>query len=436
MIRTTVLLVGIVMHWVGVPAALGQDPARTSSGADTVAADSQATPSLDAWGVRKNGAAALAEIIGINALVWAYNEYPRGADFTDISPSTYSANLQDGFTWDDNQFANNMFAHPFHGSLYYGAARSNGFNYWASVPFAFLGSFLWECCGETHPAAFNDWIATSMGGSAIGEALFRMSSSVLDNTSSGWERFGREVGATALSPVRGFNRIVSGRTSGLAENPESDLDRWPRQLLNTVYFGYRRQTNEEPTNVPFLAGQGPTEEPTNETAFFQIDFEYGSPFGERRKPFDHFTFNLVLNTREKGLIGALAIRGHLWSKDLVADDDQRMIFGFAHNYDFINNNAVEFGGQSVGAFLLTRMVVNDHFDIQLELGGDAYPMSAVNSEFAFLAEVPDTSRLREYDMGIGAGGRVGIHILLNGRTFIDGTYNLVYSKARVRTCEA
>jgi hypothetical protein len=69
-----------------------------------------------------------------------------------------------------------MFAHPFHGSLYFSAARTNGFNYWASVPFAIAGSFLWECCGETHPPSINDWIATSIGGAAIGETTYRLSS--------------------------------------------------------------------------------------------------------------------------------------------------------------------------------------------------------------------------------------------------------------------
>jgi len=380
--------------------------------------DSQQAVSRDAWGIQKNGAAALGEIIGINALVWAFNEYPRGADFTSISPSSYASNVKRGFTWDDNHFTNNFFMHPFHGSLYYNTARSNGFNYWASVPFAFLGSFLWECCGETHPAALNDWVATSWGGAAIGEALYRMSSSVLDNESTGLERFGREVGATALNPVRGFNRIISGRASEVGANPEDPLDRWPRELLNTLYFG-ARQVNDE----------GSIEPKGNMTAFFEVNFEYGTPFGERRKPFDYFTFNFVLNARESSALGGLAIRGHIWSTDLSVDEGQHLIGGFAHTYEFLTNNAVNFGGQSIGAFLMTRVLVDERWALRLELGADAYPMSAVNSEFAYKAVVPDTARLREYDMGMGFGGRSGLRVLLNGRTFIDGTFNLVYSKA-------
>ena len=430
--RRIVVPVLLAAYVVVSPPLTGQvDTTGRASVTDSTGAipDSQRTVPTDAWGVPRNGAAALAELVGINAIVWAYNEYPRGADFTGISPDSYSSNVKRGFTWDDNNFANNMFAHPFHGNLYYNAARSNGFNYWASVPFAFLGSFLWECCGETHPAALNDWVATSMGGAAIGEALYRMSSSVLDNTSTGWERFGREVGATALNPVRGFNRIISGRVSDVGENPEHSLDRWPTQLLNTLYMGYRRLANDPPQNAPFQVGRGAVEAQENETGFFEVNFEYGSPFGERRKPFDYFTFKLVLNTRDKGLIGAVAIRGHLWSVDLVDDAEQRLIVGVAHNYDFVDNNAVEFGGQSVGGFLMTRFPIDERFAVQLELGADFYPNSAVNSEFAFLAEVPDTSRLREYDMGIGAGARSGLRVLLNGRTFIDGTFNLVYSDA-------
>lgn len=40
--------------------------------------------------------------------------------------------------------------HPFHGGLYYGAARSNGFGYWTGLAFALAGSFQWECCAESH----------------------------------------------------------------------------------------------------------------------------------------------------------------------------------------------------------------------------------------------------------------------------------------------
>ncbi len=100
--------------------ALAQDSttiARADSGR-VVIPDSQQTVTRDVWGVRKNGASALAQVIGINALVWAFNEYPRGADFTSISPSSYASNFKRGFTWDDNHFTNNFFMHPFHGSLY------------------------------------------------------------------------------------------------------------------------------------------------------------------------------------------------------------------------------------------------------------------------------------------------------------------------------
>ncbi|MCL7974437.1 MAG: DUF3943 domain-containing protein, partial [marine benthic group bacterium] len=142
---------------------------------------------LGPWGERRSLGAAVGEVTFINILVWSYNEYIRGADFTQVNPRSWWNNLEGGFTYDDNNFNTNMFAHPFHGSLYYNAGRSNGFNYWESLGFSLFGSLMWECCGETHPPAWNDWIATGVGGAAVGEMLYRVSGTVLDNTATGSE---------------------------------------------------------------------------------------------------------------------------------------------------------------------------------------------------------------------------------------------------------
>jgi hypothetical protein len=80
---------------------------------------------------------------------WFYNEYIREGGFTHVAPRTFWQNLSDGFFFDDNHFSNNLFGHPYHGSLYFNSARSNGLNYWEAMPFALMGSFLWECCGES-----------------------------------------------------------------------------------------------------------------------------------------------------------------------------------------------------------------------------------------------------------------------------------------------
>ncbi|MEE9576886.1 MAG: DUF3943 domain-containing protein, partial [Gemmatimonadota bacterium] len=90
-------------------------------------------PRYDAWGAQRKVGLAIGEMFGVNALVWFYNEYIRQGGFTHVSPQTFATNLSDGFFFDDNHFSNNMFGHPYHGSLYFNAARSNGLNYWESM---------------------------------------------------------------------------------------------------------------------------------------------------------------------------------------------------------------------------------------------------------------------------------------------------------------
>jgi hypothetical protein len=67
---------------------------------------------------------------------------------------------------------------------------------------------MWEEFGEVWAPAPNDFFNTSLGGITLGEILFRFSSLTLDNRATGSNRVVREVGATLINPVRGFNRLV------------------------------------------------------------------------------------------------------------------------------------------------------------------------------------------------------------------------------------
>jgi hypothetical protein len=86
------------------------------------------------------------------------------------------------------------------------------------------GAFFWECCGETHPMSLNDLVSTGIGGIAVGEEMFRVSSQLLDNRDTGKSRVFREAGAFIVDPTRGFNRLLSGRSGAQVDNPTEPLD--------------------------------------------------------------------------------------------------------------------------------------------------------------------------------------------------------------------
>jgi hypothetical protein len=64
--------------------------------------------------------------------------------------------------------------------MYHGFARSAGLNYWESLIYTNVGSFLWETGGETTNPSINDQFAGGIGESFFGEALFRMAGLVLE----------------------------------------------------------------------------------------------------------------------------------------------------------------------------------------------------------------------------------------------------------------
>ena len=169
----------------------------------------------------KRGLQAGTMVFGINMGVWAFDRYIRKADFAYINGRTIKDNLKHGFVWDNDAMGTNMFMHPYHGSLYFNSARSNGYNFWQSGLFAFGGSFMWEMFMENEYPSTNDIIATPIGGMALGEVTYRVSDLILDDRKTGWSRFGLEFAGFLVSPMRGLTRIINGYTYPGTERRDS-----------------------------------------------------------------------------------------------------------------------------------------------------------------------------------------------------------------------
>jgi hypothetical protein len=82
--------------------------------------------------------------------------------------------MENGWVWDLDDFVVNQIGHPYQGSNYYNAGRANGLSFYESAAMAAFGSATWEFFGETNKASLNDYINTTLGGIAIGEALHRV----------------------------------------------------------------------------------------------------------------------------------------------------------------------------------------------------------------------------------------------------------------------
>ncbi|MBK9517685.1 MAG: DUF3943 domain-containing protein [Anaeromyxobacter sp.] len=151
--------------------------------------------------------------------------------------ASFKDHLNGPWWYDEDKFATNQFGHPYQGHLYFSTARTLGHGFWVSSAFAFTGSLLWETAGELEPPSVNDQITTTVAGSFLGEILFRLANRVLDDGGGAPSRW-RQLGAAAVSPVNGFNRVLHGDRY---RPPPEDLPLTGELTLGFQYAGASKQ---------------------------------------------------------------------------------------------------------------------------------------------------------------------------------------------------
>ncbi len=263
------------------------------------------------------------EILGFDFLVNRLN-YHFGSPKEDyaVTAESIRRNLKSSWDSDHDPFNINQLGHPYQGSMYHGFARSAGFNYWESAGYAFAGSAVWEIAGETTHPSINDQVASGIGGTFLGEALFRMSNLILEH-GGGMPRFWRELAAAAVSPSTGFNRLVFSDRYGAVYSSKDAA------YYSRLGIGYSRSVREE-------VGVTSTQFDPNEA---QIDFsiDYGLP-GQKNyeytRPFDYFTFQATASSAN-GFENVLT-RGLLVGKSYEAGPDYRGVWGIYGSYDYIS----------------------------------------------------------------------------------------------------
>ena len=270
---------------------------------------------------------AAGETAGLNIGLWAFDRYALNGHYARISWNTIKANFKNGFDWDNDHLSTNMFAHPYHGSLYFNAGRANGFNFWQSELFALGGSAMWEMFMESEYPSKNDIIATPIGGAALGEVFYRTSDLVLDDRASGGERFGREALSFLLSPMRGLTRILTGEawekkpSAGREfENPSYQLD---------VSLGTRLLTSHDNERL-IKAG-----------ASARINLEYGDRYASSKKPYDYFSLLMELNVmKTQPILSRVEIIGNLLAKEVIDTKRCTLTLGLYQHFDFFDSDTI------------------------------------------------------------------------------------------------
>ena len=364
-------------------------------------ADRSAAPATD----RPNRFFLAAGELALDILVpWMYDRYIADEDFARISWHTVSQNFKAGLGFDRDDFDTNQSYHPYQGSLFFEAGRSNGYGYWESGLFALAGSFIWECCMENDRPSINDLVNTTLGGMTRGEVQHRLSIMVLDTTATGSERVFREIGAAILNPIGAITRLADGDIGRVYPNPE---ERYPSGFALSVEAGYRH-----------------VEEAAHENqALLTVDARYGDPFaGDVRKPFDSFWAAMDLDFPSQQPITRFEERGILRGWDLNDPGaPARHLFQLTQDYEYFNNAAEVFGAQMFSAGVLSRYALGSGVYAAAELDASVIPLAGVKTiDF----ENPETGR--NYDYGPGGGVRAGVRIYLGGRELLDVGYGVAW----------
>lgn len=277
---------------------------------------------------KKNFLRAAGETFGMNMGLWAFDRYILKGHYAYISFESIKENFRHGFEWDNDHLNTNMFAHPYNGSLFFNAGRSNGFNFWQSELFAIGGSAMWELFMEREYPSTNDIIATPVGGAALGEVFYRTSDLILDERTSGCERFGREFASFLVSPMRGITRLITGQA-------------WKRSLVSGKEF----------SNVPFDVGLSLGTRIlfyhddigiTRAGASARINLEYGDPFdGDSKIPYEYFSCLAEFNVMEsQPLLSRVEIIGRLLSKELISTRKCDLSIGLYQHFDFFDSDTI------------------------------------------------------------------------------------------------
>ncbi|MCD6024628.1 MAG: hypothetical protein K0Q91_1544 [Fibrobacteria bacterium] len=332
------------------------------------------------------------EILLSNGLIASYNIFIAQHDWARISGSSVRRNLISSWIWDYDQFYINQFLHPYQGGLYYSAARSYGHGYYMSTAFTAMGSLQWEYLMETEAPSYNDFITTTLGGAMVGEISYRLANSVLDNNASGLERFSRELLASAINPVLGFNRVLNGNAwSGprRLRSPKPEKESIVRLSTGTT-LAYGSDAETEDHN--------PLRVPKANTEMLVI---YGDPYAAT-KPFDYFLLNMGLNVI-RDPVATFSARAQLYKWNLFRSGRGRGLLMVGQNFDYLNNGVYKLGTSSIGVGYSHRFEGASGYYHTFHAQAAGIAVGGVSTEFF-------REHSRDYNLGPGLFGTTRITV--------------------------
>ena len=379
-------------------------PAQTNPDATLPAVEDDAAPRKPAadfaedMEARKSYAIPAYEVLGFGFLLNQTNRRYLGNDYKS-TVHTIGRNLRSGWVVDDDPFATNQLGHPYLGTMFHGFARSSGLTFWESMGYAFGGSALWEVAGENTRPSRNDQIATGIGGAFLGEALFRLSSLMLEHGGSAPPLW-RKVGATFISPSNGFNRFAFG-------------DKLAPLFASHDPAYYSRVSVGFSGTAKVDQGTSATQLKANE-ALLDYSIDYGMPGKSGytyTRPFDYFHFHASASSAN-GVENVLTY-GLLLGRDYQTGKISRGVWGLYGSFDYIAPQIYRISSTSVALGTTNEWRLGDDLALQSS--------ALLGMGYAAVGTTRTVNPLGEYHYGIAPQTLLAARLIFADRSAFDVT---------------
>lgn len=337
------------------------------------------------------------EIVGFDFLLNQFNRRYSGISDYDSNLSTIRDNLKSSWDVDRDAFKINQLGHPYQGSMYHGFARSAGLGYWESLGYTLAGSYFWEIAGEKTPPSKNDMISTGLGGSFLGESLFRMSNIVLEKGGSN-PSFWREIGAAALSPSTGFNRLA------FEDRFDAIFNRNDAAYYSRLQIGIANTIKSD---------RGTSAELKRNDAQVDFSMDYGlpgQPGYQYSRPFDYFVFQGTASSAN--VFENVMTRGLLFGTDYQVGENYRGLWGLYGSYDYISPQTFRVSSTALSLGTTGQLWLSESVALQGSLlGGLGYAaVGTVNGNDE-----------QDYHYGVAPQALVALRLIVGKKASIDFT---------------
>lgn len=329
---------------------------------------------------------------------WTYDRYVARKDYAVISLKTIGHNFNPkSWTWDNDNFHTNQFGHPYHGSYFFSAYRSNGYSFWEAVPAAFAGSYIWETAAENQYPAPNDFINTSFGGIVLGEMTYRLSNKVVNNHTRGFKRQASEVLGFLINPMNGLTRIMDGKWGRVSSNPqEPDSSR----IYAEFDLGLRKfSINNHDGRFGWYG---------------HIKLLYGTPYEDYKTAFSNISINTEFGKDDSSKVNVVSVYGSLLGWHIRSADNLRHLAVLSANYDYIHNTAFFYSAQSVKFNFISEYGLFRKFKLSSSFGAGPVLLGAVPDHYLYNG--------RNYDYGAGFAMNAGGGFNLANKLFYTFNY--------------